>query len=128
MHLFLERLPTELRITLGEDDHQNVRALAKKADSLWSLHEMKSSFSSAGASLVDVDEHSPVAAGSNCGLGHGRSQGRGSHGGPAGSSRGRGTQPDGQQGTNQSKAAASLLPMEMAHIQSDLCLYHLNHS
>jgi hypothetical protein len=41
--------------------HQNVRALAKKADSLWSLHGMKSSFASAVASLVDVDEPSPVA-------------------------------------------------------------------
>jgi hypothetical protein len=26
---------------LGEDDPQNVRALAKKADALWSLHGMK---------------------------------------------------------------------------------------
>jgi hypothetical protein len=44
-HLFLERLPAELRITLGEDDHQNMRALAKKADTLWSLHSMQASFS-----------------------------------------------------------------------------------
>jgi hypothetical protein len=34
MHLFLERIPAELQITLGEDDHQNVRALAKKAEAL----------------------------------------------------------------------------------------------
>ncbi len=62
-HLFLERLTAELRITLGEDDHQNVRALAKKADALWSLHGMKPSFSASVASLVDVDEPSSVAAG-----------------------------------------------------------------
>jgi hypothetical protein len=31
-HLFLERLPAKLRSTLGEDDHQNVKAQAKKAD------------------------------------------------------------------------------------------------
>jgi hypothetical protein len=39
-HLFLERLPAELRILLGEDDHQNPRDVAKKADSLWALHKM----------------------------------------------------------------------------------------
>ncbi len=57
----MKRLPAELRITLGEDDHKNVQALAKKADALWSLHGMKSSFSSAVASLVDIDEPSQVA-------------------------------------------------------------------
>ncbi len=31
-HLFLDRLPAELRITLGEDNYPNVRALVKKAD------------------------------------------------------------------------------------------------
>jgi hypothetical protein len=61
-HLFLERLPAELRITLGEDDHQNVRALAKKADGLWSLHGMKTSFTSAVASVVDTEEPAQVAA------------------------------------------------------------------
>jgi hypothetical protein len=59
-HLFLERHPAELRITLGEDNHQNVWALAKKADALWSLQGMKTSFSSSVASLVDVDEPAQV--------------------------------------------------------------------
>jgi hypothetical protein len=58
----LERLSAELCITLGEDDHQNVRALAKKADALWSLHGMKMSFSAPLASLVDLEEPSLVAA------------------------------------------------------------------
>jgi hypothetical protein len=31
-HLFLERLPAELRIILGEDDHYDPRPLAEKAD------------------------------------------------------------------------------------------------
>jgi hypothetical protein len=39
-HLFLERLPAELRIMLGEDNHQTLRDVAKKADSLWALHKM----------------------------------------------------------------------------------------
>jgi hypothetical protein len=69
MHLFLERVPPKLRITLGEDDHQNMRALAKKADALWFLHGMKTSFSASAASLVDDEEPSQVAAVSSCGLG-----------------------------------------------------------
>jgi hypothetical protein len=123
-HLFLKRLPAELRITLGEDDHQNVRALAKKADSLWSLNGMKSSFASTEASLVDVEEPSPVAVVSSRGSGRGLGRGRGSHGGSAGTSRGGGQQVP---GGGQSKAAASLLPREIARIQSGLCLYHFNH-
>jgi site-specific DNA-cytosine methylase len=126
-HLFLERLPAELRITLGEDDHQNVRALAKKADSLWSLHGMKSSFASTVASLVDVEEPSPVAVVSSRGSGRGRARGRGGRGSSAGTSRGGSQQPGGQQAPGQSRAASSLLPREMARIQSGLCLYHFNH-
>ncbi len=36
-HLFLERLPAELRIILGEDDHYDPRPLAEKADQPWAL-------------------------------------------------------------------------------------------
>jgi hypothetical protein len=36
--LFLHRLPQELRIMLGDDDHQEVHVLASKADRLWALH------------------------------------------------------------------------------------------
>jgi hypothetical protein len=46
---------------LGEDDPQNVRALAKKADALWSLHGIKTRFSASVASLVDVEEPSQVS-------------------------------------------------------------------
>ncbi len=68
-NLFLERLPAELRITLGEDDHQNVRALAKKANALWFLHGMKASFLASVASLVDEDEPCAFAAVSSQGSG-----------------------------------------------------------
>jgi hypothetical protein len=124
-HLFLERLPAELRITLGEDDHQNVRALAKKADALWSLHGMKSSFTASVASLVDVDEPAAVAAVSSRGSHRGRGgRSRGSRGGQAGAGPSGGQQPGGV--ATQSKAAASLLPREMARIQSGLCPKHFN--
>jgi hypothetical protein len=39
LFLFMQRLPKELRIVLGEvDDHEDIRAMAAKADKLWSLH------------------------------------------------------------------------------------------
>jgi hypothetical protein len=66
-HLFLGRLPPELRVTLWEDDYQNVRALTKKTDALWSLHEMKTSFSVSLVSLVAMEEPYQVAAISNSG-------------------------------------------------------------
>jgi uncharacterized membrane protein YgcG len=116
-HLFLERLPAELRITLGEDDHQNVRALAQKADALWSLHGMRPSFSASVASLVDVDEPSSVAVVSSRGASRGGGgRGRGGRGGQAGSSRGGGQQSGGLRVPSQPKAAASLPPREMARI------------
>jgi hypothetical protein len=38
--LFLQRIPKELRIILGDmDDQEDVRAIATKADKLWSLHK-----------------------------------------------------------------------------------------
>jgi hypothetical protein len=127
-HLFLERLPAELRITLEEDDHQNVRALAEKADALWSLQGMKTSFSASVASLVDVDKPAQVAVVSSHGSARGRGgRGRGGHGGPAGPTRGGGQQSGGQQMSSQPTAVASLLPREMARIQSGLCLNHFNY-
>ncbi len=101
-HLFLERLPAELRITLGEDSHQNVRALAKKADALWSLHGMKTSFSTPVASLVELEEPSTVVAVSSCGSGcGGRTGGHGGRSGRGGVSRGGGQQPGGLQVASQ---------------------------
>jgi hypothetical protein len=85
---FLERLPAELRITLREYDHQNMLTLAKKADALWSLHGMKTSFS---ASLVNVEEPSKVAAvsfhGSGCCYRFNCHGGLGGHSGQPGASR-----------------------------------------
>ncbi len=111
---------------LGEDDHQNAWALVKKADALWSLHGMKLSFFSALASLVDVDKPFQVAVVSSRGLGRSGGHNCGGHGGQASSSPDGGQHPGGQQVTSQSKAVASLLPREMACIQSGLCLYHFN--
>jgi hypothetical protein len=91
-HLFLERLPAELRIMLGEDNHQNPRDVAKKADSLWALHKMHLAPGAAMASVsgsstedgllsssaVASSGSSAVAAISSCGSSRGgRGPGRG---------------------------------------------------
>jgi hypothetical protein len=137
-HLFLERLPAELRIMLGEDDHQNLRDVAKKADSLWALHKMHLA---PGATVAAVDGTSAslaspgvstVAAVSSRGMGRGSRGpshgGRGGRGGRApGASRG-GVQPQvgGQQVAHQPLAASSLRPADLARIQHGLCFYHFN--
>ena len=56
-HLFLCRLPAELRIMLSEDDHQDVRNLVSKADKPWALHGKKSSLV---ASVDQLEEDSAV--------------------------------------------------------------------
>jgi hypothetical protein len=39
LYLFLQRLPKELRIVLGDaEDNEDVRAMAAKGDKLWYLH------------------------------------------------------------------------------------------
>ncbi len=137
-HLFLERLPAKLRIMLGEDNHQNPRDVAKKADSLWALHKMHLA---PGATLAMVDgtssldglsssaslaSHgaSTVAAVSSRGMGHG-SRGPGCGGCAFGAARGGGQpQVGGQQGAHQPPAAPSLRPADSARIQHGLCFYH----
>jgi hypothetical protein len=137
-HLFLKRLPAELRIMLGEDDHQNPRDVAKKADSLWALHKMHLA---PGASVASIDGSSSVdgssapstastgssavAAVSSRGVGRGgRGPGRGGRGGcggrPSGSARG------GAQAVNPPQGAPSLRPADLARIQHGLCFYHFN--
>ncbi len=60
-HLFLRALPAELRIMLGEDDHQQCRAVAEKADRLWALHGPRSHVL-ANVSEPEASEPSAVAA------------------------------------------------------------------
>jgi hypothetical protein len=145
-HLFLERLPAELRIMLGEDNHQNPRDLAKKADSLWALHKMHLA---PGAMMAVVDGTSSVdglsssayvaspgastvAAVSSRGIGRGsRGPSRGGCGGRGGRALGvllGGGQPQvgGQQAVLQPPAAPSLRPVYLARIQHGLYFYHSN--
>ena len=74
-HLFLCRLPAELRIMLGEDDHQDVRLLINKADKLWAMRDQKSRLVAAVEQPVEDDPSLLAAIASR---GHG---GCGGHGG-----------------------------------------------
>ena len=68
-HLFLCRLPAELRIMLGEDTHQDVRNLVTKADKLWTLHGQKSSLV---ASVDQPEEDSAIITALGATRGRGR--------------------------------------------------------
>jgi hypothetical protein len=118
-HLFLERLPAELRIMLGEDDHQDPRLLAEKADKLWALHGVKHS----SLAVVDLLSEDPALVNAVANRGRG---GRNANNRGRGANRGRGGQ---QKNTNPSSTSSSstptsMKPMEMARIQSGLCYYH----
>ena len=65
-HLFLCPLPAELRIMLGEDDHQDVRLLITKADKLWAMHSQKP----AAAPAAPAVGWPPVSGGPNHPLRH----------------------------------------------------------
>jgi len=113
VHLFLERLPGELRVLLGEDDHQDPRALAEKADRLWSMHGQRFGM------VAAIEPQEPVVAAVQQRGGSSGSRGR--------SGRGRG-------GRGLSAAAAipsqpaqptpAANPVDLARLQSGLCFYH----
>jgi len=110
-HLFLERLPAELRILLGEDDHQDPRPLADKADQLWALHGGKF----AAVAAVEPVEPAQVAAVSSRGAGRGK-RGRG---GP-----GRQRAVAVADGALQAAAKPATAPRDLAQLESGLCFYH----
>lgn len=120
-HLFLQRLPAELRIMLGEDDHQDPRPLAEKADQLWALHGGRM----ASVATVDllVDEPAQVAAvasrGQSRGGGRVRGGGRGSTrgGGHSGNSRAAAT-------SSAAPVGPSTTPSDLARMGTGICHYH----
>ena len=74
-HLFLCRLPAELQIMLGEDDHQDVRNLIVKADKLWAMHSQKSHLVATVNQTVDEE---PLLVDVVSSRGHSSCGGRGS--------------------------------------------------
>jgi hypothetical protein len=114
MHLFLQRLPAELRILLGEDDHRDPRPLAVKADQLWAVNGAKA----AHVAAVTDGQQEPasvaaVAARQNTKGGKKRNSGRGRQAAAAGAA-----------GAPQAAASPANTPMELSQLQSGLCYKH----
>ena len=114
-HLFLERLPAELRIMLGEDDHQDPRPLAEKADKLWAMHGGKfSTIAAVEESPLPQASVAAVAAGPPARGGHRNKRG--------GAARGRPQATAGATGAAQAVPATN--PKALSRLQSGLCFYH----
>jgi hypothetical protein len=113
---YLHRLPQELRIMLGDDDHQDVQTLASKADRLWALHGHRLH---GGVSAVQQAAQEPLV---NAVRG-----GSGGSGASGGSKRG---QRGGRGGTRthlppkSAAAAGSTAPAALARESAGLCYFH----
>jgi hypothetical protein len=88
LFLFMQCLPKELRIVLREvDDHEDMRAMAIKADKLWSLHNHQQhgvvasvdpgSLSSQPPASIATVKSGPLARGGRSGGQGGKGRGRG---------------------------------------------------
>jgi hypothetical protein len=118
---YLHRLPQELRIMLGDDDHQDVQVLAAKADRLWALHghRLHGGVAAVQQSPTDPAVNAVRGGGANSKRG---GQARGNRGGRAQlphHSAGRAAQqpPKGV-------ATASTAPAALARESAGLCYYH----
>ena len=113
-HLFLQRLPAELRILLGEDDHWDPRPLAFKADQLWAVNGARAAHIAAvadgqqePAQVAAIASRQPTRGGKK------RSSGRTR---PAATS--------GVAGASQAAVPPANTPMELSQLQSGLCYKH----
>jgi len=113
-HMFLQRLPAELRILLGEDDHRDPRPLAVKADQLWAVNGARAAHIAAvadgqqePAQVAAIASRQPTRGGKK------RSSGRTR---PAATS--------GVAGASQAAVPPANTPMELSQIQSGLCYKH----
>lgn len=123
--IFLRRLPAAVRLQLTEDDHEDVRALAQKADRCAaSLHKHQGQLISAVGATEDADpvelELAPVAAVRAArGGGNQRRNNRGGRGGrPAGQN---------QQSGQQAQQDPPNTPARVAQQASGICFKHFRY-
>ncbi len=115
-YFFMQRLPQALRTQLGEVQPGDPRALAVRADRLWSVHTTK-----AARTVADGQEDPPAAS-----IAAVRG---GSGGGRGGRSRGRGAARGAAKAPAASAAptgvpAAEPTPSDLARVGSGLCFFH----
>ena len=111
---FLQRIPQELRIMLGEDNHEEIHQLAVKADRLWAIHGHRLH----GSVAAVASPEDPLAVNAV----------RGGRGGRVlrGRGRGRGSQPARGGASAPAAAATGLAPAALARDSAGLCYYHWN--
>jgi hypothetical protein len=124
LFLFMQQLPKELRIVLGEvDDHEDIRAMDAKADKLWSLHNHQQhgvvasvdpgSSSSQPPATIAAVKSGPLARGGRSGGQHGKGRGRGGAVATAAA-----------KSTTAATPSAVVTPDSMARASSGLCYFH----
>jgi hypothetical protein len=119
-YLFLQRLPTEIRIILAEDRDSMRAVLAVRADQLWA-HSTRQPHQAAVNVVLDAEGHKTVAAVSSAhhSRGSGRGQGHGGQGRPFCSRGGGGTPPASTAADSNLNALSKL-----ARQSSGLCRFH----
>jgi hypothetical protein len=113
LFLFLQRLPKELRIMLGDDPGHDARALAAKADKLWAYHshQQPNSVAAVAAAGSDEDEDAQIAAV------RGAAKSRPQWSGQSGSG-------GNKKGGGGSGKGAGPSPASLARNSSGLCIFH----
>ena len=131
--LFLRRLPPAVRLQLTEDDHEDVRALAEKADHCAaSIHRHQQTaspiFSATTDNTPEVEEQEEFSV-MAVGYGRGSCGAQRSHGSQNRSGRpGRGGQrPQQLQPNSTQPAAAADTPAQLARQASGLCRSHFRY-
>jgi hypothetical protein len=115
---YLHRLPQELRIMLGEDDHQDVQTLASKADKLWALHGHRIHGGVAAVQQADLEPLVNAVRGGGRGGGNGGYSKRGGQRGGRGSGARTHLPPKG------AAAAGGTAPAALARESAGLCYFH----
>jgi hypothetical protein len=114
----MQRLPQTLRTQLGEVQPGDPRALAVRADRLWSVHSTKAAGTVAVADGQEDPPAASIAAVKGAGAG---SRGRGGRTRGRGAARGAAKAPA---ATATTGAAAEPTPSDLARIGSGLCFFH----
>jgi hypothetical protein len=122
LFLFMQRLPKELRIVLGEvDDHEDIRAMAAKADKLWSLHNHQQHGVVASVDPVAPSSQPPATIAA---VKPGPPARGGRSGGQRGKGRGRGGAGSAPKPAAATTPSAVVTPDSMARASSGLCYFH----
>ncbi len=122
LFLFLQRLPSYLRIMLGEDDYDDIQAVAMKAVRLGAIYARQQH------GTVAAVEHAPAETAAIAAVkGGGFSKPRG---GGSGRGKGRGKSSSSARQPAALNLAASLFvlpPSSLSRVQAGLCFYHWNY-